>query len=80
MNIQEEIRSELLRLDVPFTDLGGFQFDPSQEPKVVRVDYERVTGTFDSQNLLSLLQRLPITPGQQWSLKLFVSRVSVVKR
>ena len=63
MDIQEEITSELLRLDVPFTSLGGFQFDPSQEPKVVRVDYEGVTGKFDPQDLLSLLQRLPDNAG-----------------
>src|SRR4030095_6570528 len=43
MEIQEEIRSELVRLDVPITSLGGFQFDSSQEPKEVRVDYEGVT-------------------------------------
>jgi hypothetical protein len=58
MDIQEEIRSELLRLDVPITSLGGFQFDSSQEPKEVRVDYEGVTGTFDPQDLLSLLKIL----------------------
>jgi len=62
MDIQEEIRSELLRLDVPFADLGGFQFT-SQEPKVVTVNYEGVTGTFDPQDLLSLLQRLPSNAG-----------------
>jgi hypothetical protein len=63
MDIQEEIRSELLRLDVPFTSLGAFQFDSSQEPKVVTVDYEGVTGKFDPQDLLSLLQRLPDNAG-----------------
>jgi hypothetical protein len=42
MDIQEEIRSELLRLDVPITSLGGFQFDSSEEPKEVKVDYEGV--------------------------------------
>jgi len=63
MDIQEEIRSELLRLDVPITSLGGFQFDSSQEPKTVRVDYEGVTATFDPQDLLSLLQILPDRAG-----------------
>jgi hypothetical protein len=64
MDIQEEIRSELLRLDVPITSLGGFQFDSSQEPKEVRVDYEGVTGTFDPQDLLSLLKILPVNSGR----------------
>ena len=63
MDVQEEIRSELLRLDVPITSLGGFQFDSSQEPKEVRVDYEGVTGTFDPQDLLSLLKVLPDRAG-----------------
>ena len=63
MDIQEEIRSELLRLDVPITSLGGFQFDSSQEPKEVRVDYEGVTGTFGPQDLLSLLKVLPDRAG-----------------
>ena len=63
MDIQEEMNSELLRLDVPFTSLGAFQLDASQEPQVVRVDYEGVTGTFDPQDLLSLLQRLPDNTG-----------------
>jgi hypothetical protein len=63
MDIQEEINSELLRLDVPFTSLGAFQLNASQEPQVVRVDYEGVTGTFDAQDLLSLLQRLPDNAG-----------------
>ena len=47
MDIQEKIRSELLRLDVPITSLGGFQFDSPQEPTEVKVDYEGITGTFD---------------------------------
>jgi hypothetical protein len=59
MDIQEEINSELLRLDVPFTSLGAFQLDASQEPKEVRVDYEGVTGTFDPEDLLSLLEKFP---------------------
>jgi len=63
MDIQEEIQNELLRLDVPLTSLGGFQFDPSQEPKAVKVDYEGVTGTFDPEDLLSLLQKLPDKAG-----------------
>ena len=63
MDIQEEIQKELLRLDVPLTSLGGFQFDPSQEPKAVKVDYEGVTGTFDPEDLLSLLQKLPDKAG-----------------
>jgi len=63
MDVQEEIRSELLRLDVPITSLGGFQFDSSQEPKEVRVDYEGVTGTFGPQDLLSLLKVLPDRAG-----------------
>jgi len=63
MDVPEEIRSELLRLDVPITSLGGFQFDSSQEPKEVRVDYEGVTGTFDPQDLLSLLKVLPDRAG-----------------
>jgi hypothetical protein len=58
MDIQQEIGNELVRLDVPITSLGGFQFDPSQEPKAVRVDYEGVTGTFDPEDLLSLLKKL----------------------
>ena len=63
MDIQEEITNELVRLDVPITSLGGFQFDLSQEPKVIGVDYEGVTGTFDPQDLLSLLQILPDRAG-----------------
>ena len=63
MDIQEEIKNELARLDVPTTSLGGFQLDSSQEPNVIRVDYEGVTGTFDPQDLLSLLQDLPDKAG-----------------
>jgi hypothetical protein len=63
MDIQEEMNSELLRLDVPFTSLGAFQLDASQERQVVRVDYEGVTGTFDPQDLLSLLKILPDRAG-----------------
>jgi hypothetical protein len=63
MDIQEEIKNELIRLDVPITRLGGFQFDPSQEPNVIRVDYEGATGTFDPQDLLSLLKKLPDSAG-----------------
>ena len=63
MDIQEEVRSELLRLNVPITSLGGFQFDSSEEPKEVRVDYEGVTGTFDPEHLLSLLKILPDRAG-----------------
>jgi hypothetical protein len=44
MDIQEEIRNELIRLDVPNTSLGGFQLDTSQEPNMIKVDYEGVTG------------------------------------
>jgi hypothetical protein len=42
MDIQEEIRSELSRLDVPTTSLAGFLLESSQEPAVIRVDYEGV--------------------------------------
>ena len=63
MDIQEEIRNELLRLDVPITSLGGFEFDSSEEPKEVKVDYEGVTGTFDPEDLLSLLKILPDQAG-----------------
>ena len=63
MDIQEEIRNELARLDVPTKSLAGFQLDSSQEPNVIRVDYEGVTGTFDPQDLLSLLQDLPDKAG-----------------
>ena len=63
MDIQEEIRNELVRLDVPTTSLARFQLDSSQEPNVIRVDYEGVTGTFDPQDLLSLLQDLPDKAG-----------------
>ena len=63
MDIQEEIRNELLRLGVPITSLGGFQFDSSEEPEEVRVDYEGVTGTFDPEDLLSLLKILPDKAG-----------------
>ena len=59
MDIQEEIRSELLRLNVPITSLGGFQFEPSQELKRSGPNYEGVTGTFDPEDLLSLLKKLP---------------------
>jgi len=42
------------------TSLGGFQFEPSQEPKAVREpNYEGVTGTFDPEDMLSLLKKLP---------------------
>jgi hypothetical protein len=61
MDIQEEIRNELIRLGV--TNLGGFQFDSSEEPKEVKVDYEGVTGTFDPEDLLSLLKILPDKAG-----------------
>jgi hypothetical protein len=63
MDIQEKIENELLRLDVPTTDLGGFQFDPSEDPKEVKVDYEGVTGTFDPKDLLALLEILPDRAG-----------------
>jgi hypothetical protein len=63
MDIQEEIRSELLRLNVPITSLGGFQFDPSQESKAMKVDFEGVTGTFEPEDLLSLLKKLPDRAG-----------------
>ena len=63
MDIQEEINSELLRLGVPHTSLGAFQLATSQEPQVVKVDYEGVTGTFDPQDLLSLFQRWPDNVG-----------------
>ena len=63
MDIQEEINSELLRLGVPHTSLGAFQLDASQEPQAVKVDYEGVTGTFDPEDLLSLLQDLPDKAG-----------------
>jgi hypothetical protein len=43
--------------------LGAFQFDSSPEPEEVRVDYEGVTGTFDPQDLLSLLEMLPDRAG-----------------
>jgi len=48
---------------VPITVLGGFQLDPSQEPKAIRVDSEGVTGTFDPEDLLSLLKILPDRAG-----------------
>jgi hypothetical protein len=63
MDIQEEIKKELIRLDVPITSLGGFQLDQSQEPNVISVDYEGVTGTFDPEDLLSLLRDLPDKAG-----------------
>ena len=63
MDIQEEMRNELMRLDVPITSLGGFQFESSEEPKEVKVDYEGVTGTFDPEELLSLLKKLPDKAG-----------------
>ena len=63
MDVQEEIRNELLRLNVPTTSLAGFQLDSFQEPNVIRVDYEGVTGTFDPQDLLSLLRDLPDKAG-----------------
>ena len=59
MGVQEEIRDELVRLNVPITSLGGFQLDSSQEPEAIRVDYEGVTGRFNPQDLLSLLKKLP---------------------
>jgi len=62
MDIKEEIRNEL-RLDVPTTSLAGFQLEQSQEPNVIRVDSEGVTGTFDPQELFSLLQDLPDKAG-----------------
>ena len=48
---------------MPITVLGGFQLDPSQEPKAIRVDSEGVTGTFDPEDLLSLLKILPDRAG-----------------
>jgi hypothetical protein len=59
VGVQEEIRDELVRLNVPITSLGGFQLDPSQEAEAIRIDYEGVTGTFDPQDLLSVLKKLP---------------------
>jgi len=41
------------------TSLGGFQFEPSQELKRSGPNYEGVTGTFDPEDLLSLLKKLP---------------------
>jgi hypothetical protein len=55
--------SRRIGLNVPFTSLGGFELDQSQEPNVIRVDYEGVTGTFDPEELLSLLQDLPDKAG-----------------
>ena len=63
MDIQEEIRSELLRLDVPVTSLDGFQLDQSKDPAAIRVDYEGATGMFDPQDLLTLLRKLPDNAG-----------------
>ena len=63
MGVQEEIRDELVRLNVPITSLGGFQFDPSQESKAMKVDFEGVTGTFEPEDLLSLLKKLPDRAG-----------------
>ena len=60
MDIEEEIRIELVRLGVSW---GGFQHAVSQERQVVRVDYEGVTGTFDPPDLLSLLKKLPNKSG-----------------
>jgi hypothetical protein len=62
MDIQEEIRNELLRLNMPIKSLRGFQF-PSKEPKTIRVDHEGVTGTFDSEDLPSVLKKLPDRAG-----------------
>jgi hypothetical protein len=61
MDIQEETRNELIRLGV--TNLGGFQFDATEEVKEVKVDYERVAGTFDPEDLLALLKILPDQAG-----------------
>ena len=63
MDIQEEIRNELIRLDMPVTSLGGFQSDPSRDPAVIRVDYEGVTGAFDPEDLFTLLRNLPDKAG-----------------
>ena len=64
MGIEEEIKNdELLRLGVPIKRLRGFRLDESQEPNVIRVDYEGVTGTFDPEDLLSLLKILPDQAG-----------------
>jgi hypothetical protein len=63
MDIQEEIKNELARLDVPTTSWAGFQLDSSKEPNVIRVDYGGVTGMFDPQDLLSLLRDLPDKAG-----------------
>ena len=53
----------MVGLNVPITVLGGFQLDPSQEPKAIRVDSEGVTGTFDPEDLLTLLRNLPDRAG-----------------
>jgi len=34
MRIEEEIRNELIRLNVPVTSFGGFRLDQSQESNV----------------------------------------------
>jgi hypothetical protein len=65
MGIEGEIRNELTRLNVPVTSLRGFWLDQSQDPNVsvIRIDYEGVTGTFDPEDLLSLLKKLPDQAG-----------------
>jgi len=80
MDVQGEIRSERLRLDVSITSLGGFQFDSSQEPKEVGVDYEGQPGRSILKTCFHCSRNCQTGQAQWWSLKLFASHVSVVKR
>ena len=82
MGIEEEIRNKLIRLNVAVTSLGGFRLDQSQDSNVsvIRIDYAGVTGTFDPEDLLSLLKKLPDQAGSIVVTKLFGFRLHVASR
>jgi len=65
MGIEEEIRNELIRLNVTVTSLREFRLDQSQDPNVsvITIDYEGLTRMFDPEDLLSLLKKLPDQAG-----------------
>jgi hypothetical protein len=48
-------------------ELGGLRPDQFQDPKVnvIKVDYEGVIGTFDPEDLLSLLKKSPNQAGSR---------------
>ena len=79
MGVQEEIRDELVRLNVPITSLGGFQLDPSQEAEASGSTMKESPGRSIPRICCHCSRNCQMELGQQWSLKLCVSRVTVVR-